>query len=105
QDYDFSFSMTRAVTRFSDMISGRTIRVARDGSGQFWTQVASLRRRLGAKSGRRVIICDDGIDSGRSLEQVISQLNSQMIEVAGIRVYLNPRGHSTISNVPIQTLN
>lgn len=104
EEYDFSFSMTRAVTRLSDVQRGRSIRVARQGSGQFWTQVANLRRLFEQAEGRRIVICDDGIDTGRSLSEVIRQLKAQFLEVSELRVLLNPHGLEEIEGVPITTL-
>jgi protein-tyrosine-phosphatase len=104
REYDFSFAMTRAVTRLTDATRGRMIRVAREGVGQFWTQVAILRREFEASPKSSIVVCDDGIDTGRSLAEVVRQLNEQYLEVSRIRVILNPHGIETIESVPVETI-
>lgn len=101
---DFSFAMTRAVTRLTDTVRGRMIRVAREGYGQFWTQVSILRREYEGSGKRVIVVCDDGIDTGKSLAEVVRQLNEQYLEVSGIRVLLNPNNLLQIEGVPIDTI-
>lgn len=104
QNYDFSFAMTRSVTRLSDVYGGRTIRVAREGSGQFWTQVDALREAYDSSGKGSIVLCDDGIDTGKSLAEVVRQLSNQYLEVETIRVLLNPNGLTDIEGVPITTI-
>jgi hypothetical protein len=101
---DYSFAMTRAVTRVDDAARGKMIRVAREGFGQFWTQVAVLRREYEASSKRAIVVCDDGIDTGRSLAEVVQRLNEQFLEVSRIVVLLNTNGRSEIEGVPVTAL-
>lgn len=109
-NYDYSFAMTRAVTRIRDVIGGHSIRIAREGSGQFWTQVDVLRELYdrntiaGMLDDSPIIICDDGIDSGDSLKELIRQLRDQYLSAASIRVVLNPRGHCEIDGVPVHAI-
>ena len=105
RDADYSFAMTRAVTRLQDAERGRMIRVAREGYGQFWTQVSTLRRELEASGKSAIVLADDGIDTGRSLAEVVRQLNEQYLEVSSIRVLLNPTGMTHIANVPVDTIS
>lgn len=102
--WDFSFAMTRAVTRLDDAVRGRMIRVAREGSGQFWTQVAVLRREFEASDKMSIVLCDDGIDTGRSLAEVVRQLSEQFLEVESIRVLLNPKGVDFIEGVAVGSI-
>ena len=104
RQWDFSFAMTRAVTRVTDSVKGGMIRVAREGFGQFWTQVAVLRREFEASDKNSIILCDDGIDTGRSLAEVVRQLSEQFLEVDSIRVLLNPNGLSTVEQVPVEVI-
>jgi hypothetical protein len=104
-DFNFSFAMTRAVTRLEDAARDQLIRVARQGFGQFWTQVAMLRRAYETSQAEAIVICDDGIDTGRSLGEVIRQLSGQFLEVSGVRVLLNPHGINELKDeVPVETL-
>ncbi len=101
---DYSFAMTRAVTRCSDAVRGRMIRVAREGFGQFWTQVAILRREYEASGKKSIVLCDDGIDTGYSLAKVVRQLSEQFLDVSRIVVLLNPHNISSIQGVPVEAL-
>jgi len=102
--FDFSFAMTRAVTRPSDVVGGRTIRVAREGFGAFWAQVAMLRRAVDAKGANTIVVSDDGISTGLSLAEVIRQLAGQYLEVSRIEVLVNPHHMEAVQDVPVQTL-
>jgi hypothetical protein len=104
KEYDFSFAMTRAVTRLSDVERGRMIRVAREGFGQFWTQVAMLRREYEESGKTTIVICDDGIDTGKSLSEVVRQLMAQYLEVGGLRVLLNPHAISELEGVAVESI-
>ena len=104
-DFNFSFAMTRAVTRLEDAVRDQLIRVARQGFGQFWTQVAMLRRSFEASGAEGIVICDDGIDTGKSLAEVIRQLSGQFLDVSSVRVLLNPHRLTKLrKNIPIETL-
>jgi len=101
---DFSFAMTRAVTRLGDVLGGRTIRVAREGAGQFWTQVDELREVYEKSERRDIVLCDDGIDTGKSLVEVVRQLGGQYLDVRRIRVLLNPHALTELEGIPVETL-
>lgn len=104
QNFDFSFAMTRSVTRLRDVLGGRTIRIAREGSGQFWTQVDALREAYDSSGKQSIVLCDDGIDTGKSVAEVIRQLSNQYLDVRVVRVLLNPNGIRGVEGVPVESI-
>lgn len=99
--FDYDFSMTRAHMKLHTIYDSTSIRIAREGYGAFWSQVAALRSKFENTEQARVIICDDGIDSGKSLRELIECLKEQGILIREIRTYLNTHGISEIENVPV----
>ena len=112
--FDFSFEITRAAYAVEDLVAGNFFRIPRESQPQFNQQAMRIRRQYEQHgNGRPIVLCDDGIGTGRSLLEVILVLDSLGIAVHEIVVLINPsarrsmpgqNGDAAAVEVPVTTL-
>lgn len=106
--FDFSFEITRAAFQLADVLEGRFFRMPREGKQQFASQTLHVRAEIQERkrhgSVQEVVLCDDGMGTGRSVQEVMNSLSSLGIRVSRIVVLLNPKRLEYVDGVPVQTL-
>lgn len=103
--FDFSFEITRAVYQLSDVLDEHFFRMAREGKPGFNAQALRVRAQYRERaSARPIVLCDDGLGTGRSVREVLTSLAALGLKVDRIVVLLNPSGLRDIDGVPVQTL-
>lgn len=102
---NFSFEITRAVFRLSDVLDEQFFRMAREGKPGFHSQTLRVRAQYNeTAAGQPIVLCDDGLGTGRSVREVMMSLTSLGLEVSRIVVLLNPRGVTEVEGVRVETL-
>jgi len=95
--FDFSFEITRAAYAIPDLVAGHFFRIPREGHAQFNQQAMRIRAQYEEHGdGRPIVLCDDGIGTGRSFLEVILVLDSLGLPVHEVVVVINPRGTTAI---------
>lgn len=103
--FHFSFEITRAVFQLSDVLEEQFFRMAREGKPGFNAQALRVRAQYRERAeGHPIVLCDDGLGTGRSVREVLTSLAALGLKVDRIVVLLNPRGLQEVDGVPVQTL-
>lgn len=102
---DARLDVTRTAFELAHVPQGPYIRRSRHGEPAFAEQGLRLRRRYEAEGHHRpIVLCDDGISTGRSLEHVLGFLSDLELEVRRIVVLANPNRIPSVRSVPVTTL-
>ena len=103
--YDYNFNITRTAYKLENIRKGPYFRVPRDEGRDIITQAQHLHDNYIANGNQKsIVLCDDGIGTGKSLEKILSILNELRIEVNKIYVLLNPNKTISIRNKDIETI-
>jgi hypothetical protein len=103
--FDFSFEITRAVFQLADVLSQQFFRMARESKPGFHAQTLRIRAQYQDLSAARpIVLCDDGLGTGRSVSEVLRSLASLDLDVSKIVVLINPTGLEHVDGVPVHTL-
>lgn len=105
-DADCTLDITRTALELDLCHSERNYyRLPRAGSRQFVNQGLRLRSLYEERGSQRpIILCDDGIGTGRSLERIVQLLADLNLDVREIVVLANPRQKTQIRDIPVRTL-
>ena len=102
---DFSIEITRATYKVDRVSRGSFFRLARAGRPLLNQQgIQALTRYEEFGDDRPIVLCDDGVGTGRSLRHILDIMNDLQLEVQSIYVLVNPSGLTSVGGVPIITL-
>lgn len=103
-NYDFSVEITRACYKLEHAFRGRYFRLPRSGP-QLIQQGMRLREQyIQSGNGKPIILCDDGIGTGKSLKSILDILYNLHLQIHKLIVLINPHGWKELDNIDIETL-
>ena len=103
--FDYNFEITRSTFFLEHAANGPYFRLPRDVGPQLIQQGLQLRQiyqEVG--SSKPIVLCDDGIGTGKSLGQIIDILENLNLHVHKIIVLLNPSRLHQIGEVDVETI-
>jgi len=103
--YDFSINISRTAFNLGNINTGPYFRVPRDNGKQIISQCQALNTHYSKYgNGKPIVLCDDGVGTGKSLLNIINTLNELKISISKIFVLLNPNKLTHIDNYDIISL-
>lgn len=100
RDHDFSIEVTRACYRLKDIRGGPMFRLPRSPGHQLVQQAMRLREHyIHTGESRKVVLCDDGIGTGRSLESIVGLIRDVHLAISEIVVLVNPSQRRRVSHI------
>lgn len=104
KEHDFSFDITRTCYDLKSMYGGGFPRLPRAPRPQFYNQAVQLRDAyIRRGQHRQVLLCDDGIDTGDSLREIIRLLRQIDVPIDRILVLLNQHGLDRLDDLEVTT--
>jgi hypoxanthine-guanine phosphoribosyltransferase len=103
--YDFSINISRTAFNLNNINTGPYFRVPRDDGKQIISQCQALNAHYSKYgNGKPIVLCDDGVGTGKSLQNIINILDELKISTFKIFVLLNPNKLTHIDNYDIVSL-
>lgn len=104
-DFDYNFNITRTAYSIEHVKTGPYFRIPRDDDRDIISQGQNCHDKyIRIGNQKPIILCDDGVGTGKSLEKILNILGQLKINVAKIFVLLNPNNINCISNNDIETI-
>ncbi len=105
RDSDFSFGLSRTVNTPTQILKDKYSVKGRLGQPTPKNQAQQIARKYKIDgNGRPIILCDDGIGTGSTLETAIETLREQKLKIHKLCVVVNPQEIEEISGVKVATL-
>ncbi len=105
REFDYNFDIARQAFDLKNIKRGPYYRVPRDAGRHVIAQAQDLKEKYVSHGSRKpIVLCDDGIGTGRSLENILNVFDQLEIEVVKCFVLLNPNKVASIFNVDIETI-
>lgn len=105
QNYDYNFNISRTAYKLEHIRSGPYFRIPRNNDRNIISQGQHLYDSY-IKNGNQkpIVLCDDGVGTGKSVEKILNILNQLKMDIAKIFVLLNPNLINSICNNDIETI-
>ncbi|MCL2642968.1 MAG: hypothetical protein FWD52_05620 [Candidatus Bathyarchaeota archaeon] len=105
QEFDYNFNITRVAYSIGHAAVGPYFRVQRDGVSRTISQVQEINDAYTCNGNQKpIILCDDGVGTGKSLRRILNMFKEIKLTVSGIHVLLNPVNLDSIKDNDINTI-
>lgn len=105
READFSIEITRATHRIDRVSRGSFFRLARAGRPLLHQQgIQAAARYEQDGQDRPIVLCDDGIGTGRSVRSILDIMSDLQLAVTRIYVLVNPARLTNVGGVEVVTL-